>query len=254
MLQYYLQCWRVLFLFLSLTVCHLSGVRPYASLLAFVSSGPFVEVLPSSISRMESSILRGRKPRCLFLWLDFFYVAWFWVFFSFLLFYLFIYVHLFDGAYFQYSQVLISFLFSKRSDFSGFGSSISSFICSFPFLFISKARFSLLIPILISWLYILIACVRSRIFFRFLHTAWCRPCLLGGWFCISKFVHFVAMWFSGIIAITNSNRGSASPWKISHLIFTFAEVFPPAIKSTVQLFMASMMNFITLSDIFYILT
>ena len=40
------------------------------------------------------------------------------------------------------------------------------------------------------------------------------------------------MWFSGIIAITNSNGDSATPWKIPLWIFTSAQRFPPAVSST----------------------
>ena len=53
----YLQCWQILFLFLSLThmVClrHPCDVMPYASLLIFFFSGPFVEVLLWSTSGFD---------------------------------------------------------------------------------------------------------------------------------------------------------------------------------------------------------
>ena len=64
---------------------------------------------------------------------------------------LFFYLHLLDGIRFQYSQVLVSFLLSKRSDFFGFDSSIPSVICRFPlFIIISKAHFSMLNSIPLS--------------------------------------------------------------------------------------------------------
>ena len=61
------------------------------------------------------------------------------------------------------------------------------------------------------------------------------------------------MWLSGIIAITNSNDDSASPWKISLWIFTSVKLFPSAVNSTVQFFVAFFINFMTLSDICFIL-
>ena len=43
--------------------CHRSDIRPCASSSAFLSTGPFVEVLPSSISRMVPSTLQaGDNP------------------------------------------------------------------------------------------------------------------------------------------------------------------------------------------------
>ena len=57
---------------------------------------------------------------------------------------------------------------------------------------------------------------------------------------------------SGIIAIITSNGESASPWKMPCWIFTSAKVFLLTVNSTVQFFMVSMMNFMTLSDILYI--
>ena len=76
----YLQCWRVLVLFLFLT--HKIDLHPlwdvwfYASKWVFLFSGPFVEVLSSSL-RMVLSILQGVQPRYLSLWWDFYYVVWF---------------------------------------------------------------------------------------------------------------------------------------------------------------------------------
>ena len=79
MRQRYLQYWRILFLlFLTHIVylCHLSDVRPYASLV-FLYSGPLAWILTSSILRMVPSILQDRQPRFLSLWWDFCSKAWF---------------------------------------------------------------------------------------------------------------------------------------------------------------------------------
>ena len=59
---HYLQCCQVLFFLLFLTrrvyLYHLSDVRPYTSSLIFLSLGPFVWVLPSSILRMVMTIIQ----------------------------------------------------------------------------------------------------------------------------------------------------------------------------------------------------
>ena len=47
--------------------CHLLAVRSCIFSSAFLSSSPFVYVLPSSISRMVTIILKGELPMCLFL-------------------------------------------------------------------------------------------------------------------------------------------------------------------------------------------
>ena len=66
-----------------------------------------------------------------------------------------------------------------------------------------------------------------------------RPYTLGGWFFFSYDLwtlyppmHFLSMWLSGIIAITNSNGDITSLWKIPLCIFTSAQHFSPAICST----------------------
>ena len=46
--------------------------------------------------------------------------------------------------------------------------------------------------------------------------------------------HFLSMWLSGIIAITNSNVESTFSWNIPLWIFTSARLFPPAINFTLQ--------------------
>ena len=62
------------------------------------------------------------------------------------------------------------------------------------------------------------------------------------------------MWLSGVTAISNNDDDSASSWKIPLWIFSTAKVFPPAVNYTFQFFMASVVNFMTLSDILYILS
>ena len=61
------------------------------------------------------------------------------------------------------------------------------------------------------------------------------------------------MWLYSVIAITNSNGNSASPWKTTPRIFTSAKFFLPAIYSTLQLFMVSSMTLMTSSEFLYIL-
>ena len=50
-------------------------------------------------------------------------------------------------------------------------------------------------------------------------------------------VHFLSMWFSGIMAIMNNKNDRASPWKIPLWIFTSAKILPPAVNSVLQVFM-----------------
>ena len=61
------------------------------------------------------------------------------------------------------------------------------------------------------------------------------------------------MWLSGIMAIMNSKRDRASPWKIPLWMFPSANLLPPAVNSTLQVFMVLSMKFMTSSDILYIL-
>ena len=77
------------------------------------------------------------------------YIVWFPVVYSFsgdTLFNFFFHLHLFDGVHFQFSLVFLSFLFSKHTDFSWFGSSIPFVMCRFPLLIISKGIFLCRIP------------------------------------------------------------------------------------------------------------
>ena len=54
------------------------------------------------------------------------------------------------------------------------------------------------------------------------------------------------------IAITNSNGDGGSPWNIPRSQFASAKFFPPAVNSTLQVFMVFMIKFMTSSDILYI--
>ena len=83
----------------------------------------------------------------------------------------FLHHHLFDGVYFQYSQVFLRFLFSECSNFFWVGCSILSIMCRFSLFIISMAHFSRPNSIPISWLYILTACVRVFSSFSFLENS-----------------------------------------------------------------------------------
>ena len=49
-------------------------------------------------------------------------------------------------------------------------------------------------------------------------------------------VHFLSMWLSGIIAIINSNDDSETPMNIPLWTIASAKLFPPAVNSTLQVF------------------
>ena len=132
----------VICLFLFFCVCHISDVKPYAIIINFLSFGPFLWVLPSSISRIVPSILQAGQPKCLSPWWGSYCRAWFRrSFFVRLMYsscYFFFYLRLIDGIHFQYSQVLIGFLFSVRSS-SFFIWPLHSFSYLFYFRFLSLA-------------------------------------------------------------------------------------------------------------------
>ena len=110
-----------------------------------------------------------------------------------------------------------------------------------------------------SWLYILTACMRvSRYFSCFANSL--MPSMYIRWLRFSCYllslyptVHFLSMWLCGIMAIINSNGDSASPWNIPLWIFASAKLLPPAVKSTLPIFMAFSIKFMTSCDILYIL-
>ena len=154
-------------------------------------SGLFVEVLPSSTLRMVPSILHLRQPRYLSLW--WFQEVWFREVFSFswgILLNFFLSSRMLDDVFFQYSQVIVSFLFYECPDFFLilvvlFISIVLNFsllaedifLCQIPFIYhhCISALFVLGFPILS----------------HFWQTVWCHPCTLGDWF-FPRFINFVS--------------------------------------------------------------
>ena len=55
------------------------------------------------------------------------------------------------------------------------------------------------------------------------------------------------------MAIMNSKGDRASPWKIPLWIFASVNFLPPAVSSTLQVFIVLSMKFMTSSDILYLL-
>ena len=111
----------------------------------------------------------------------------------------------------------------------------------------------------VSRQYIPTACIRVSYSFSFLAN-----CLISTmyirWFVFScnlwSFyppLHFLSIWLSGIITITNSNGDSASSWKTPLWIFTSVKLFPPAVSSTPQFSIVFTIHFMTSPDILYIL-
>ena len=96
--RYYIQSWGMLFLLLFLRhihcLCHFLDVKPYALSGVFLFPGPFVKVLLVSTLRMIPSILQVGQPKYLSLWLNFCYIIWFRLVFSFseLLFFIFSFI------------------------------------------------------------------------------------------------------------------------------------------------------------------
>ena len=167
--------------------------------------------------------------------------------YSFFLF--FFHLLMFNGICFQYSQVLVGFHFSVRSDFFLFRSSIPFVICRLPLFIISLVHFSMANYIPISWQYIL-SVLTFPILSHFWQTVWYRQCKLGRW-CFScdscgwnPPVYSLGKWLSGIIAITNCNGDSAFPWKIFLWIFISVKLFPSAVSSPHQFSMVFSVNFI----------
>ena len=142
---------------------------------------------------------------------------------------------------------------------SWFGSSYPSVICRLPLFMTSMAHFSMPNSIPMSWLHILTACMRVSSSFSFfannlmssMYIRW----LIFSCDLLSLYaaVHFLSMWFSGIMAIMNSKGDSASPLKMPLWIFVSAMLLPPAVSSTLQVFMVCSMKFMTSCDILYIL-
>ena len=96
--------------------------------------------------------------------------------------------YLFDGITFQYFQELMIFLLSKRNDISGSYTSLLSVISIFPPLLVSMVYFSIPNSIPISWMYIIIACIRVPSWFSFLSNCFISSFYIMGskfflWFC-----------------------------------------------------------------------
>ena len=139
--------------------------------------------------------------------------------------------------------------------FSWFGCSIPSVMYYFPLLIASREHFSTPNSILISWLYIPTACNKVFNSFSFLAKSLMSSIYIW-WIIFSNDlwslrlpVHFLSIWLSDIIAITNSNGDSAYNWNIPFCILTSCKLFFPAINSTLHFFMVSS---VTLVDILYI--
>ena len=88
------------------------------------------------------------------------------------------------------------------------------------------AHFSVPYFIPISPVYILISCIRIFNYFLFLADSLMPSVIIFScdlWSLYSP-VHFLSMWLCGIIAITNRNSESVSPWKITLGIFPSAKL------------------------------
>ena len=143
--------------------------------------------------------------------------------------------------------------------FSWFVSSISTVMCRFQLFIISMVHFSMLNSISMSWLYILIVCIRVSNSFSFLANSFMQSlyirwlifsCDLVSWYLS---VHFLSMWLIGIIAVISIKGDSESPLKIPLRIFTSVKLFLAAVNSTFQFSMVFSINSTTSPDILYIL-
>ena len=121
------------------------------------------------ILRMVQNILQERLPRCLFLWLDFYWAFVLrWLLFLLRFFFFFFRFCLFDGVHHQYSEALVILIFFK--EFWYFPDLIVLFLPLFLLstFFLSVWHFSITNSIPISWQYILIVCIRVGSFCFFL--------------------------------------------------------------------------------------
>ena len=110
-----------------------------------------------------------------------------------------------------------------------------------------------------SWLYIVTVCIRSSSSFSFFANSLMSSMYIK-WLTFScdllslyPAVHFLSMWLSGIMAVMNSKGDRASPWKIPLRIFASTNLLPPAVNSTLQVFMVLSIKFMTSFAILYIL-
>ena len=210
------------------------------------------------MSRMVLNILRGGQPRCLFLLWSSWHIVWVWAVFKFSWDTLFKFL-LSSTLVWWYSQVFPSRLFFKCSDFFVIWSFYSFCHVSFPAFQYKNSTFSLPNSIPMSWLYILTACEKVYNSFSFGAYSFVSSMYIRGLIFSCDLVslylpaHFLSMWLSSLIAITNSNGGSASPWNIPLWVLTTIELFPSALNSTLQVPIVFLINFMTLLDILYIL-
>ena len=123
----------------------------------------------------------------------------------------------------------------------------------YSFLYISFFRFSLYI----FCLYILIICIRVSISFSIFANGLMSSIFIRRSIFSRDLVNllllmpFLSIWLSGIII--NNNGEKAFFWTITFWMFISAKVFPPAVNSTFKFLMTSVKNFMTFSDILYIL-
>ena len=139
-----------------------------------------------------------------------------------------------------------------------FGSSTPSVICHLQLFLTSMVHFSMPNSIPISWLYIFTVCIRVSNPFSFLAKSLMSidiKLLIFSCNLLSLYtsMHFLKMWLSAIMAITNSNGDSASPWNMPLWIFASANLFPPAVNSPLLVYMVFSINYTTWSGILYIL-
>ena len=142
--------------------------------------------------------------------------------------------------------------------FSWLGRSITSIMCRFPLFIICVAYFSMRNSIPMSWLHILTTCIRVSNSFSFftksLMSSMYMRWLIFSCYLLSLYpsMHFLSMWLRSIIVITNSNGGRASTWNIPLWIFASTKILL-TVNSTLQVSMVFSINFMTSSDILYIL-
>ena len=108
-------------------------------------------------------------------------------------------------------------------------------------------------------LYILTDCIRVSSSFSFLANSLMLSLYIR-WLILScdlwslyPSVHFLSMWLSDIIDISNSNVDCASPWMIPLWSFTSVKLFPRAVSFTLKFSIWFSINFVTSLGILHIL-
>ena len=110
------------------------------------------------------------------------------------------------------------------------GCSIPSVRCHLPLFITLMAHFSMPNSIPTSWLYILTACIWVYSSFSFFANSLISSIYIRwltfscGQLSLYPAVHFLNMWLSDIMAITNSKGDWASPWNMSLWIFASAKL------------------------------